>query len=118
MFFFSYNSQFQGLTPKLMFQFFNMNLNNAYLSYKILYKEHNSTNRVMTMPEAMEETKKSLLQTGGNMRMIDTVHSPSILDMVNAYDSTLLESFKVIVMVVLLVIIIFDKEQVLRLIVL
>ena len=51
------------------------------------------------------------------MRTVDAVHPPSVHDMTNAYDSTV-ESFVVIARVVLLVIIMSNKAQVLRLLVL
>ena len=65
-----------------------MNLNNAYLVYKILHKEYNADRRMMTMPEAMKEATHVLLQTCDNMRTLDAVHPPSRRDMTNAYDST------------------------------
>ena len=65
-----------------------MNLNNAYLVYKILHKEHNADRRMMTMPEAMKEATHALLQTGDHMRRYDAIHPPSVRDMTNAYDST------------------------------
>ena len=54
-----------------------MNLNNSYLVYKILHKEHNTDRMMMAMLEATKEATHSLLQTGDHMRTLDAVHPPS-----------------------------------------
>ena len=79
-------SKSHGWIPKLTSRFFNMNLNNAYLMYKILHKEHNTDMRMMTMPEAMKEATHALLQTGDHRHSLDAVHPPSVRDMTNAYN--------------------------------
>ena len=71
-------SKSHGWTPKLTFRFFNMNLNNAYLVYKILHKEHNTDMMVRIMPEAMKEATHALLQTGDHMRSLDAIHPPPV----------------------------------------
>ena len=40
------------------------------------------------MPEAMNETTHTLLQTGKEMRIRDAVHPPPVRDMTNAYNTT------------------------------
>ena len=57
-----------------------MNLNNVYIVYKILHKEHNADIRMMAMPDAMKEAAHALLQTSDKMLMVDDVHLPSIRD--------------------------------------
>ena len=54
----------------------------------------------------------ALLQRGDSIRTYDPIHPPSICDMTNAYDTNA-RPFKVFARVVILVKIMFDKEQVL-----
>ena len=98
-------------TPKLSYQFFDMNLNNAYCIYKILHREHNQGQSMMTMPKATKDTTHALLQRGDKMQIGDSVHPSAICDFTNIpYMIPMLEPFKVTQRMVLLVIVKFEQE--------
>jgi hypothetical protein len=64
----STESHLHGWPPKLAARYFNMNLNNAYKLYCILYKKHHPRHKVMPLKECIHNLTHSLLQRGDPMR--------------------------------------------------
>jgi hypothetical protein len=67
----SYNmSRKHSWTPKLVFQFYNMAMNNAYKTYKALVMEEEDANHIcLSMVDAIKELAYALCQRGEIIRM-------------------------------------------------
>jgi hypothetical protein len=61
-------SHLHGWGPKLAARFFNMNLNNAYKIYCVLYKKHHDGRKPMKLKDCINNLTHSLLQEGEEMR--------------------------------------------------
>jgi hypothetical protein len=66
-----------GWGPKLAARFFNMNLNNTYKMYCLLYKEHHPKRKAMKLKPCINNLTQSLLQEGEEMKQRGVGAPPS-----------------------------------------
>jgi hypothetical protein len=64
----STESHLHGWTPKLAARYFNMNMNNAYKVYRVLYKKSHGGRDPMKLGPCIKNLTHSLLQQGLEMR--------------------------------------------------
>ena len=74
-------SRLHNWLPKLIFQLYNMSMNNTYNMYKALVKQHMPEWRFLDMGNAVRELTHNLCQRGPAMRKLRAEHPSWMRDM-------------------------------------
>ncbi|OEU06161.1 hypothetical protein FRACYDRAFT_256066 [Fragilariopsis cylindrus CCMP1102] len=85
----STESHLHGWSPKLAARFFNMNLNNAYNIYKLLYNKYHPDRTPMLMRSCINDLTHSLLQQGSEIRTRGFGDAPSATKDITTTSSSL-----------------------------
>ena len=81
------HSKGHNWSPKLTMRFFNMNLNNAHLIYKLLTGRHTPLRRTVTMEEGVKELAHTLMQRGESVRVQEPEHPQFTRDLTSVFDT-------------------------------